>query len=114
MENKINQKIEYGFYGRKSTESEDRQILSIISQVDEANKIAQSLNTHIAEEYFLTESKSAKIPNNRPEFKKLVDFIEKGKITGIIVWHPDRLSRNSIDAAILIDLCEITFESEHL
>ena len=106
MENLINQKIKYGAYHRKSTESEDRQILSIDSQIDKSTEIANSLGVKIEEDNIFTESKSAKIANNRPEFKRMVNYIEKGQITGIIVWHADRLSRNAIDSAILVDLMD--------
>ncbi len=100
------QKIEYGAYHRKSTESEDRQILSIDSQIDKSTEMAKALGVKILDEHIFTESKSAKITNNRPEFRKMVSAIEKGKISGIIVWHADRLSRNAIDSAILIDLMD--------
>lgn len=106
MKAEIDQKVIYGAYCRKSSEAEDRQILSIDSQIDEANAIAHKLGIHISKENFLTESKSAKDPYNRPEFTKMVGRIEKGEMTGIIVWHPDRLSRNAIESAVLIDLMD--------
>lgn len=106
MENKTNTKIKYCVYSRKSTESEDRQVLSIDSQIDKTKEIANKLCVRIAQKDFLSESKSAKITANRPKFKEMVDRIEGGELNGIIVWHPDRLSRNAIDSAILIDLMD--------
>lgn len=105
MENK-SVKMIYGGYHRKSTESEDRQVLSIDSQKDKVKEIANKIGTRISEENLFSESKSAKITNNRPKFKEMLDKLESGKINGIIVWHPDRLSRNAIDSAVLIDLMD--------
>ncbi len=106
MKNEINQKINYCGYCRKSSESEDRQVLSLESQADKVNKMAESLKIDISKENFFSESKSAKNTGNRPEFSKMTSRIEKGEISGIVVWHADRLSRNAIDSAILIDLMD--------
>lgn len=106
MENKATPKMKYCIYSRKSTESEDRQVLSIDSQIDKTKEIANKLGIRIAQKDFLSESKSAKITANRPKFKEMADRIEGGELNGIIVWHPDRLSRNAIDSAILIDLMD--------
>jgi site-specific DNA recombinase len=106
MENRTTQKIEYGAYHRKSTESEDRQVLSIDSQIEKSTDAAKILGVILKQKYIFTESKSAKITNNRPEFQRMIDQVESGEIQGIIVWHADRLSRNAIDSALLIDLMD--------
>ena len=105
MENKPI-KLVYGNYCRKSTESEDRQVLSIDSQIDEGKRITDSLGIKITPEHLLTESKSAKITGKRAKFKLMLDMIESGEINAIIVWHADRLSRNAMDSALLIDLID--------
>ena len=59
----------YFLYCRKSTESEDRQILSIDSQRDELLHLAKRLGLQVAE--ILTEAKSAKAPG-RPVFSSMM------------------------------------------
>jgi len=105
MENK-SVKIIYGGYQRKSTESEDRQVLSIDSQIDESKRIADSLGIKIRPEHMLSESKSAKVTGKRVKFKQMLEMIENGEINAVIVWHADRLSRNAMDSALLIDLID--------
>ncbi len=105
MENAL-VKLAYGTYCRKSTESEDRQVLSLDSQADKAKEIAKALGVKIPEARVFSESKSAKVTNNRPRFAEMLRRIEQGEIQGIIVWHADRLSRNAMDAALLIDLLD--------
>ena len=96
----------YCEYSRKSSESEDRQALSIESQLDVVRNIAKSLNARIPEKHSFSESKSAKITGNRPAFTEMLKQIEVGEVNSIIVWHADRLSRNAIDTALLIDLMD--------
>lgn len=87
--------INYGIYIRKSSEEEERQVLSLSSQKD---KITERFPDLMIKNEF-TESKSAFEPNKRPDFKKLLDLLDKGILEGIIAWHPDRLCRNEVDAA---------------
>ncbi|MBI3887831.1 recombinase family protein, partial [Candidatus Microgenomates bacterium] len=49
----------------------------------------------------LQESKTAKIPG-RPIFDQLVQMIEVGKINGIVLLNPSRLSRNTVDTGRII------------
>lgn len=92
-------------YARKSTESEDRQVQSLDDQLKELHEIAGRSGIHIAET--LLESKSAKEPYSRPEFRRLIELIESGKITGLITWHINRLARNMIDGGIIAHLLQI-------
>jgi len=87
----------YFAYVRKSTEGEERQALSIESQKDKVRDMFPSLE--IVD--ILEEKHSAFKPYNRPVFEQMIQRIKKGEAQGIIAWHPDRLSRNEIDAATL-------------
>lgn len=89
----------YFLYVRKSTESEDRQVLSLNSQVLEATQLCERLNLAIVEVF--KESKSAKAPG-RPVFSEMMKLIEKGKVDGIVCWKLDRLARNPVDGGALI------------
>jgi len=97
-------KLIYGNYCRKSTESEDRQMLSIDSQTNEMKDIAKRDGLEIIA--VKTEARSAKAPG-RSVFNEILDEVESGKIQGLIVWNPDRLSRNSVDTGRLIYLFDL-------
>ena len=90
---------EYFIYCRKSSEAEDRQVLSIESQTRELEQLAEKLNLPIVE--ILTESKSAKAPG-RPVFNEMMQRLYRGEASGIICWKLDRLARNSVDGGSII------------
>lgn len=97
-------KVRYCLYARKSTESEERQILSIDSQVKEMLLIAERDGLEIAE--IRRESHSAKATGQRPVFNEIVNDIRLGKFNGILTWAADRLSRNAGDLGKLVDLMD--------
>jgi DNA invertase Pin-like site-specific DNA recombinase len=90
---------QYVIYCRKSTESEEKQVLSIESQLKELEEFGKRLNLHISE--IITESKSAKSPG-RPIFNEMMKKLSKGQYSGIVCWKLDRLARNPIDGAALV------------
>lgn len=81
-------------YARKSTESDDRQVLSIDSQVQELQVLALRRGLDVRE--VLTEARSAKAPG-RPIFGSLMKRVLKGEIAGVLCWKMDRLARNHFD-----------------
>jgi DNA invertase Pin-like site-specific DNA recombinase len=89
----------YFIYCRKSSEAEDRQVLSIESQIRELEQIAAKLNLPVAE--ILTESKSAKDPG-RSVFNQMMQRLYRGEAVGIICWKLDRLARNPVDGGSII------------
>ena len=91
--------LKYFIYCRKSSEAEDRQVLSIESQTRELEELARKLNFEVAE--VLMESKSAKEPG-RPIFNQMMQRLYKGDAAGIICWKLDRLARNPVDGGSVI------------
>ena len=39
---------------------------------------------------------------------QMLKDIEKGKYDAILAWHPDRLSRNSLEAGMVVDIVMLT------
>jgi DNA invertase Pin-like site-specific DNA recombinase len=93
MKNIIQNK--YILYTRKSTEEDDRQVLSIESQTNELKSLAKKLGLTIIKT--ISESKSAK-DIGRIGFNEVLEIITNGKADGILCWKMDRLSRNPIDS----------------
>ena len=96
--------IEYCLYARKSMETEERQALSIDSQIVEMKRVAERDNLHIL--VVRTEAHSAKDSGERPVFNKMLEEITNGRYNGILTWNPDRLSRNAGDLGRLVDLMD--------
>jgi DNA invertase Pin-like site-specific DNA recombinase len=98
--------LSFRSYNRKSSEQDERQALSIDSQIEQNQKTAENYGIKLTKDSIIKESKSAKKSSTRPEFMILIKEIRRGTVQGIIVWHPDRLSRNAGDAGTLIDLMD--------
>ena len=96
--------VKYCLYARKSTESEERQILSIDSQVKEMLQLAERENLNVVE--IRQESHSAKTTGERPVFNQIINDIRMGRFNGILTWAPDRISRNAGDLGRIVDLMD--------
>ncbi len=95
--------MKYFIYTRKSTESEDRQVMSIESQLAELKEFAAKEKLEIVASY--SEAQTAKEPG-RKVFGEMLERICAGEASGILAWHPDRLARNSIDGGKIIYLLD--------
>src|SRR3989344_4954063 len=85
----------YFLYARKSTDVEDKQVMSIEAQLFELRALAKRDDLEIEEEFI--EKRSAKTPG-RPIFEEMLLRIERGEAQGVICWKIDRLSRNPVDS----------------
>lgn len=96
--------LTYHAYSRKSSEdNEDRQVASIQSQENELRETQSRHKLNVTS--YISESKSAHTLG-RPVFNLLLENIQSGKANSILVWHPNRLARNPVDAGWLIHLMD--------
>ncbi len=89
----------YFLYVRKSTDVEDKQVLSIAAQIAELKEYAARMGIYTVD--VIIEKQTAKKPG-RKKFNKMLECIEAGEANGILAWLPDRLSRNSVDSGKII------------
>ena len=95
--------MKYLVYARKSSESEERQVLSIPAQLSELTNIAEHEGYETAQ--IFEESMSAKA-SGRPVFNQMLKTIERGKGYSLLVWNIDRLARNMVDGGMILELID--------
>jgi len=100
----VEAKLDYCLYARKSSESDERQAMSIDSQIKEMTDLAKKEDIFIKD--IRSESYSAKVSGSRPVFNKMIEDIRGGYFNSILTWAPDRLSRNAGDLGSLVDLMD--------
>ncbi|HUC89332.1 MAG TPA: recombinase family protein [Patescibacteria group bacterium] len=91
--------LRYFLYARKSSESEERQVQSVEAQIDWGQTMETQRGVTVVRTFI--EQRSAKKPNTRPEFAKMLEGLENGEADGILTWQVNRLSRNPIDSGTL-------------
>lgn len=96
--------LKYCLYARKSSESDERQAMSIDSQIKEMKELADKEGLDVLD--VRKESYSAKDSGKRPVFMKLLNDIQNQRFNSILTWSPDRLSRNAGDLGMIVDLMD--------
>lgn len=96
--------LKYCLYARKSSESDERQAMSIDSQLAEMRAMAQNHSLDVVCE--LQESHSAKDSGQRPVYNQMLKGLASDEYNAILTWAPDRLSRNAGDLGAIVDLMD--------
>ncbi len=97
-------------YIRQSTdEKAQRQVRSLKDQQRECEILAQRLGLNIVDVF--REDRSAKRPHQRPVFKAMLKELSyksavKRRADGVLSWHPNRLSRNALEAGMVIQMLD--------
>ena len=98
-------KLRYVIYVRKSTDEKGKQERSVDDQIADCLDLAKRRGLKVIGKP-IVEKRSAKVDGGRPLFASMIKMVRNGKADGIISWHPDRLSRNPIDSATIVDMLD--------
>jgi site-specific DNA recombinase len=98
--------ITYCQYARKSSESKERQALSINDQKEELSEYCKRENVFVADSFKFEEEKTSYKPDKRPIFKRMIELIEAGHVQAVVTWKPDRLCRNPKEGGIIMQLLQ--------
>lgn len=98
------------FYKRRSTDTEDKQQLSLEGQTVEVNRYLELRGSQLNGEQYqiakvIEESMSAKRPG-RTGFNEMIDLLKSNVYDGMIAYKLDRLTRNFTDLGTLSDLVQ--------
>lgn len=104
ISNITDSELRYIRYSRKSSESKEKQALSIPDQNKECDEYKEKLGLNIA--YKVQDEKSAFKPNRREGFNKLIELIKSGKANAVLTWKPDRICRNPLEGGVIMQLLQ--------
>lgn len=93
----------YLCYLRKSTDVEDKQVLSLEAQRDVISQYAKRHGLKIGK--WVEEKCSARKPG-RPLFNNVIEELDSGQYAGLISYKADRLTRNYVDLGKLDELLQ--------
>jgi len=85
-------------------------VQSLVRQTNDLQKVIDREGLHIACAPFQESQSAFKI--GRPVFEDLVQRTMDGEISGWVCWHTNRLSRNPVDAGMVIHLMDMGFLKE--
>ena len=95
-------------YLRKSSEEEEKQFNSTRDQEKKCLSYVQSIEDNEGIKINIVkkfeEHYSAAHAGERSEFNKMLEGVRAGYYDAILAYHPDRLSRNMLEAGILLDM----------
>ena len=96
--------MKYCLYARKSSEQDERQAMSIDSQLNEMKLLAEKEGLNIIK--VLEESHSAKESGQRRVYNDLLNGLRNDEYNCVLCWDASRLSRNGGDLGSLVDLMD--------
>ena len=96
--------LKYCLYARKSSESDERQAMSIDSQLSEMRSMAEKEGLNVVATK--QESHSAKDSGKRAVYNEMLSELRSGEYNAVLTWAPDRLSRNAGDLGSIVDLMD--------
>jgi len=95
--------VNTGVYIRVSTDEQSREGYSLRAQEEKLRSYAQLKDWHIYSVY-ADEGISGKDIESRPAIKQLIADVESGKITNVLVYKIDRLTRSTKNLIELVEL----------
>ena len=96
--------LRYIQYSRKSSESKEKQALSIPDQNTECEKLVMREGLNVVKK--LKEEKTAFKPHKRKYFDLMLELIKSGQADAILCWHVNRISRNAEESGIIVQLLQ--------
>lgn len=93
-----------GIYARISSDPDGTR-LGVERQITDCEALAARLGWTVADVY-VDNDISAWTGSARPEYQRMVDDLKNREISGILTWHPDRLTRHPRELEELIALVE--------